>query len=364
MGKTVVIIGMGGHAQGSWFKEIKKHPGLEVIGVVDTNTELLSNLEHIGLSEDVGFTSIDDAVRCGVKPDIAVVATPIYTHHVLCRETMELGINVICEKNMASTIYQGRQMVQCAKDFPELCTAIGTQYRYWNRNWCAKAYFHQPEVPIGPISFLRWESSGNWGEKRSGWRRFLQEVYLEDMALHHFDLMRYVTGMDIVQAKCDTFIPRYSKWQGSSTVFVNFALAKPEDYDNRRNWVWAQYYGDWQRRGPGTSKFEIFCEKGQAEIGGTWLDLKIYEDEEGKKWEEDGYLPGDAGLVEGLGINGDGQQVILEMMIRGIDSKGKVQPGTNFCESFKSFAASMAAIESSRTGKSVWVPDYWKGLLE
>jgi hypothetical protein len=31
-------------------------------------------------------------------------------------------------------------------------------------------------------------------------------------------------------------------------------------------------------------------------------------------------------------------------------------------EAFKSFAVTMACLESSRTGRSVWVPAYWKDM--
>ena len=34
----------------------------------------------------------------------------------------------------------------------------------------------------------------------------------------------------------------------------------------------------------------------------------------------------------------------------------------NFKDVFKSFAAVMGAIESSRQGKAVYIPQYWKGL--
>jgi predicted dehydrogenase len=274
---------------------------------------------------------------------------------------MDLGINVICEKNMASSIYQGRQMVQCAIDHPELATAIGTQYRYFSKNWCAHQFFKQKETPIGDLAYIRWAGAGNWGEKRAGWRRWIQDIYLEDMCTHYFDLLRYITGKDVVQVKCDTFIPKYSQWQGSSTCFVNLALAHPDDYNHRRNWVWVQLYGDWQRRGPGANMEEFNCAKGRATMADFGLTYVKYLDEDGKQVEEDGFLHADAGPVEGF-ENLTGQQVILAMMNRAIDTKAKQQCGTHFREAFKSFSVSMAAIESSRTNKAVWVPDFWKDI--
>ncbi|MHA1717694.1 MAG: Gfo/Idh/MocA family protein [Promethearchaeota archaeon] len=361
---STVIIGMGGHAT-SWRRQVNEHPAFELTGIVDTDTELLDNMHLFGLEEDDGFVSIDDYVMDKGVPDVAIICTPIYTHHVLVKETMDHGINVICEKNMASTIYQGKQMVQCAIDNPKLTTAVGHQYRYWMHNWLAKC-FVQEYNDLGQLGYIRCSSAGNWGEKRRGWRRWLQEVYLEDMAPHHFDLIRYITGLDIVQVKADTFIPKFSPWQGSSTVFASLAIAHPDDYNHRHNWIWAEYYGDWQARGPSRNFFDFYFEKGQFSISGSWLEIKRYLDEDGRKWEDDGFLSIDAGNdgVEHMGTNYTGQGIILEQVKRSIESGGKNQPLNNFKDIFKSFAVSMGAIESSRTGKAVWIPDYWKDIPE
>ncbi|MBD3353764.1 MAG: hypothetical protein GF364_19945 [Candidatus Lokiarchaeota archaeon] len=362
---SVVIIGYGSMARG-WHRWIKTHPNFELEYVIDVNTELLEHLETTGVVEEGNtYINIDTLVKLADKlPDVAVITTPIYTHHVLATEVMDYDIHTICEKNMASTIYQARQMVEYALNKPKLCTAVGTNYRYSPARWTMKKFLEREDCPIGDLSFMRWEQAGNWGEKRTGWRRWLQEIYLEDMCTHWFDLLRYETGLDVVQVRCDTFIPKYSKWQGSSTAFVNLGLAKPEDFEDRSKWVWCQLYGDWQRRGPGYSRFEFFGGKGQAEKKPWGVEYKKYLDEDGKKWEEDGYLFMDAGPMEGIDVPYTDQGFILEMMKRGIESNGKEKPGTHFAEAFKSFAVSMAAIESSRTGKAVWVPDYWKGLLD
>ena len=362
MAYKVALVGLGAQAR-SWIKAIRKHPDFEIFSVIDTDTELLENVKKIvpEIDEDNCFLSIDDLVALSSKPDVAIIITPIYTHHVLVQEAMDYNIHVICEKNMASTIYQGRQLVQYAIDKPHLATAVGTQYRYFTEWWTVRKFFREGDCTIGDLAFIRWSAPGNWGEKRRGWRRWLQEIYIEDMMTHWFDLLRYITGMDIVQIYCDTFIPKYSKWKGSSTAFANVALAHKDDYNHRHNWVWAQLYGDWQKRGPCNSEFMFFCSKGEAKLNAPWgLEIKRYLDEEGYKYEEDGYLP--QADIMNLGTNYTGQEIILEMVKRSIQSNGKYQPETNFKEAFKSFAVSMGAIESSRTGKAVWVPKYWQDM--
>jgi predicted dehydrogenase len=364
--KTCILIGYGniGH---EWEKAIRSHPDWELIGIVDTNTELLQHVPtmNIGIDEDQIFTSIEAAVKFGKKPDLAIVAVPIYFHHVIARAAMDLDINVICEKNMASTIYGGRQMVQCAKDKPHLCTAIDTQYRYLPTNWAAHRFLVQQPSPIGKLGMIKWESNDYRGDVSKPWWWAQADIYLEDMSIHWFDMLRFTTGLDIVQVKADVFIPRYSasSWQGSSEVHANLALARPEDYDNRREWVWCQFYGGFQRRGPTSNTFIFYGGDGQARITDMGVEIKRYTDSsDTRKFEDDGYLPIDAGPVAGAQYTG--HAAILEQMSKAIDSGGKNQPPTNFREAFKSFAVTMACAESSRYNKTVWVPDYWKGLLD
>ncbi len=370
--KKILIVGFGGIAR-SWLREIKNHADYELIGIVDIDTELLENIPKLGtgLDEDQGYMSIEDAVQFGEKPDVAVMCTPINTHSALAKEAMELGINVIVEKNMASDIPQAKQMVQMARAHPELCTAVGTQYRYGQDRWTARQFFQTGAYldMIGELGMILWEDYGFRGERRWGWRRFLQEVYLEDMSVHWFDTLRYITGMNIVQVKADTFMPRYSEWHGSSTVFANLALAKPEDYNDRHKWVWCNFAGDWQR-GPisneQSTRQEFYGKKGFAKLNGFGVEVNQY-----KTWakatndfEQDAFLAMDAGSIENMNSPYTGQGIILEMMSRGIDSGGEKQPGTCFKQAFKSFAVSIACKESSFTGQAVWVPGYWKNFLD
>ena len=230
---------------------------------------------------------------------------------------MEYNINVICEKNMAGDLYQAKQMVAEALKRPQLCTAVGTQYQYGRAEWTARNFIQDPECMIGKLGVIKWESSDYRGEKRFGWRRWLQDVYLEDMSVHWFDLLRYITGMDIIQVRADCFMPRYSEWHGSSEVMAQLALAKKEDWNDRHNWVWCDFYGGWQRCGPTGNDYVFYGSDGQATYNAPYgMAVKKYIDPNNHtKFEEDGYLP--VSDVENLGTDLEGDSIILEMMSRG-----------------------------------------------
>src|SRR6056297_252735 len=293
-----VIIGLGKHARHSWMNNVNRHPDFELAAIVDTDTELLEHVETITkgqVTQDHTYMKISEMVQFEEElPDVAIVATPIYNHHVMIKNAMDAGMNVICEKNMASTIYQGKQMLQLALDNPKLSTAMGTQRRYAAPHWTAKKYLEE-DSEIGDLMTIQWNDAFNWGLYRADWRQWLQELFAEDQMIHWFDLLRWITGMNIVQVRADTFIPRGIDWQGSSTVMANIALARPDDYHHRHNWVWCRFYGDWRRMGPRdiiTDLKEFNGSKGKFRISGQWgLQTWLYTNEMGSKWEEDGYMP-------------------------------------------------------------------------
>ena len=120
-------------------------------------------------------------------------------------------------------------------------------------------------------------------------------------------------------------------------------------------------YGDWQNRGPDEFSFRFFCEKGQATLNDKFgtADTLVYKDTEGVNYEKDGFIS--EKTIENLNTPRNGQGIILDMVKNRLTRK-EIPTGTNFAEAFKSFAVSMAAIESSRTGNAIWVPSYWEDM--
>jgi predicted dehydrogenase len=296
---------------------------------------------------------------------MAIIVTPTYTHHVLAIDALELGLNVISEKNMAVTIDQGRQMVKTAAKYPHLCTAVGTQTRFFPWNWSLKKAYLNNKERFGKITSLNMTYLYNWGKSRQGWRRWLVDLFLDDMAPHHFDLIRYISGLDVVQVQgAVNFKPSFSKFRGSSTTFAILALALPLDYNNPDNWIYMTYRGDWQKKGDLYHRIEVNCEGGELNL----VDRKKYQsliatyftDEEGFNFtREKVAITSD---VENNPHSYDSEVYMLEEMSVAIDSKGHLQPQNNYRDAIKSFAISRGIVESFNAGKAVFLPKYWENL--
>jgi len=266
---------------------------------------------------------------------------------------------------MASTIDQGRQMVKAALAHPEICTTLGTQTRYFPQNWSLKKAYREKIEQFGPITSINMTYLYNWGKTRQGWRRWLPDLFLEDMAPHHFDFLRYLTDMDVVQVQGSAnFIPSFSQFKGSSTTFAILALARPENYSDPDKWIYCTYRGDWQKKGELFHHVEINCEGGDLHLHEQATDkvisATVYDDPEGFKFhKEDIPITSD---VEYNSKQYSAELFLLDEMSRGINSKGVSQPTLNFMNGFKSFAISRGIVESFQTGKAVYLPKYWQNL--
>ena len=268
---NVLVVGSGGHAVNHWRSQINIHGDFKVTGVVDTNPGVLEKIADLwGVPEDAGSYTIDEAIQTGIKADIALIATPIETHHGLCIEAMRNGLNVICEKNMAHSMQAGIEMTRCAIEHPNLATVVGQQYPYWRRsNWAIRKAIGTDQLgQLDNVQCTFNPGKPGWNPgtpTRSGWRRFLDHDYLEDWAVHTLDLFRYFTAMDAVVVSADLWRPHWSKRYGTSSINIRMQMASPSEYEGdfplvcteqtdkaRRlwkngktpnNWVHAQYVG-------------------------------------------------------------------------------------------------------------------------
>ncbi|MHA1791179.1 MAG: Gfo/Idh/MocA family protein [Promethearchaeota archaeon] len=366
-----IIVGMGNHAM-SWKRNIDLHDEIELVACIDTNTEKLENdWKRWGVDEDSVFLTLKELVRWGDGPwdsnTIVIVATPIPTHWVISIEALKLGMNVICEKNLCSSIQQGRTMVKEAMAHPELCTATGTQTRYFYKYWTLKKFITEKADELGPLSFVNFTTLYNSGTREFRWRQMLDDPVLEDMCPHSMDYLRYLTGMDVVEVSAHSFRHGYSNFFGNSGFVATMALAEPGHYEDRDNYLIAQYRADWFKKGKAGQTYELLFENADILMDDKDITVNWYLDKEGRKYKTEKVplaLDVDSyNYPQNRENEYEEQLLILDQMVTGIKSKGKIQPGTNWLDSFKSFSITQAVKEANIHRKVVWLPDYWKNLL-
>ena len=195
--KTCLMIGGGGMA-GRWVNRWTEIFGdrVKIVGLADVNQEILDKHEsEIGLSKSQLFTSYEDAIS-SVKADFCGVATPPQFHAPAVIAALEAGMPVICEKPISDTLDAAKDMVRASQRTGLPCSII-QNYRYArNKQEIVRI---RNEERLGRLQHIvgryapDYRKYGSWGKN---WRHDMDFGMLFEGSVHHFDMLRFLSGAD------------------------------------------------------------------------------------------------------------------------------------------------------------------------
>jgi virulence factor len=110
----IAVVGLGYIAREVHLPALRSLPGVEVVGLVDTEPAALAR----GLAESgfgPGFPSLE-ALLDRVRPDAALVLTPKQFHHAAVRTLLQAGVDVFCEKPLTMRLPEAEEVVRLAGD--------------------------------------------------------------------------------------------------------------------------------------------------------------------------------------------------------------------------------------------------------
>jgi predicted dehydrogenase len=229
---------------------VREAPGVELAAVVDPDQGALRQADATP-----GYAFLEDALAA-VECDAVLVTSPPRTHHAVTKTALEAGKHVLCEKPLATSLEDALDLVGTAHR-AERFVVVSQNYRY---NTPFRAV--QRVLEEGHLGDLAAISVRCMRDTRplfapDDFRYSMRHPYVLDMSIHHFDLIRAVTGREVrgVFAR---------SWRVPDSLFVHHpAVVAVLDLDGG---VPVVYEGDWATRGPETSwngEWEIVGERGR-----------------------------------------------------------------------------------------------------
>lgn len=132
------------------------------------------------------------------KPDFVDIITPPNTHLEMCRIAAEMGIHIICQKPLAPTFEEARQIVECADK-------AGVRFMV-HENWRFQPWYREIKkllddgvvgVKIHSIYF-RSRMGDGWGQDayldRQPYFRDYPRLLVYENGVHFIDTYRYLAG--------------------------------------------------------------------------------------------------------------------------------------------------------------------------
>jgi predicted dehydrogenase len=183
----LVQIGLGGWGR-NWVEEVTREtPGVEPVAWVDIDPAMRERaVVDLELSKKQVFASLEDALA-RVRVDAALVVVPLAAHAGVTRQALEAGLHVLVEKPFAETLEQARALAELARRRQRVLM-VNQNYRWFPAPALARRLLH--EGALGDLVACYLDFHLYFGNEYRYF--FLDEPLLSDMAIHHFDSLRFV----------------------------------------------------------------------------------------------------------------------------------------------------------------------------
>jgi predicted dehydrogenase len=187
--------------------------------------------------------------------DGVVLVSPPATHRELSYTAMGSGKPVLCEKPLAESYGSALEIVEKSNQ-TGVPLFVAQDYRYKPEIQTLKNVLESGDfgqVSSVSVNFFK-------GIVLSGFHQNLKHPLLIDMAVHHFDLMRFLLGSEPVSMYASSWNPGYSWFQNDASTSVNIRFDSGAIVNYTGSWtstgMETSWNGDW--------RFE--CEKGVVSL--------------------------------------------------------------------------------------------------
>jgi predicted dehydrogenase len=234
----LVQIGVGSWGR-NWVEEITRHtPGIEPVAWVDNDPTVRERaVVDLDLPEERMFASLEEALA-RVSADAALVVVPLAGHAAVTRAALEAGLHVLVEKPFTATLGEARALAALAER-QQRVLMVNQNYRWFPAPARARRLLHAGALGDLVACYLDFHLYFGTGYRYF----FLEEPLLSDMAIHHFDALRFVLDDEPVEVSCHS-------WAGPGTPFAGHPAAVATMRFAKGTVV--SYRGSWLTHGPGT----------------------------------------------------------------------------------------------------------------
>lgn len=336
---NVIQIGIGGMGQ-TWLKTVLDSSEVKHAALVEVNDAIAQQqADTYGLDRALIFRSLPEAL-VAVSADAVINVTPPAFHREISLMALAAGLPVLSEKPLATTLADAAAIVQRANETGVL-HMVAQNYRYHVPIQTVKRILAAGEFgPAGSVSVEFFK-----GPHFGGFREEMPYPLIIDMAIHHFDLMRFFLNSDPISVMARSWNPPWSWYKGDASASISLEFAS-------RTVV--SYTGSWCSSGretPWNAHWRFECEHGIIML----QDDRVYTQSRSDELEQLGgysrFKNGDLSEVEPVELTHVAQAYLLHEFYEAV-TQGK--PVVTTCQdNIKSLGIVFDVIKSCETGRVV-----------
>jgi predicted dehydrogenase len=231
----MLLVGLGARGR-YWAQVMHAEPRVEVVGYVDPSSEALARAGR-DFGERPHFTDLASALQAGLGVEALVLATPPGGREAQLALACEHQLPVLVEKPLALDLVEAARFVKMA-EAANIPLMVGLNFRYLGVTEATLRLYR--EGVVGRPEFARFTYERWRDGHRPGINRYpltMEHPMLWEQSIHHFDLLRYVYGVEPESVACRAWNPSWSMYSHETNVAALFTFSEG---------LIVNYQGTWQ----------------------------------------------------------------------------------------------------------------------
>ena len=200
MSINVAVIGVGAMGR-NHARVYSGMPDAQLVGVADTDLHIAESVSrrYGGCPYDNYEKLLDEQ-----RPNAVSVAVPTINHYEVAKSVIQRGIHLVIEKPIAASLEEGREIIDAAET-AEIKLMIGHIERFNPAVIALKMHLSKEE--LGRVFQIHAQRQGPFPTR-------IQNVgVVIDLAVHDLDVMRYISGSEIVRVYAETERRIHSRYE-------------------------------------------------------------------------------------------------------------------------------------------------------
>ena len=274
---------MGGFGRNWYETKLAGSSDVQIVAFVDPVTEALEATRALVASAGTPGAPADgpradevpaaspryhhklEEALASVEADAVLVTASLPGHAPAAGAALAAGKHVLMEKPFAPSVAEARALVEQAEQAKRVLM-ISQNYRYFPA--VRRAQEIVSTGVLGRLGVVHIDFRRNHIERKAFLAKHyaLENPLLADMAIHHFDLMRMITGENARRIRCYAYNPPWS-------LYTDYPAA--EATVEMESGLLVTYRGSWVSPGaitPWTGDWHLEFEKGELFFHGRWDD--------------------------------------------------------------------------------------------
>jgi predicted dehydrogenase len=344
-----VVIGVGGWGQ-HWRTQVLprlKELGLaEAAAAVDINPKVLPLAKtQLGLDDRQIYTDAETALAA-TRPDFVIIVVPPAFHEGMVDLALKYDCHILSEKPIADTMEASCRIFKKVKSAGKKM-AVTMSHRFDQDKQSLEAAIKSGEY--GTLNYIVHRFTHNC-RKFASWGKFRHEIpdpLLVEGTVHHFDILRALSGSNAKTVYALTWNPTWGEYAGDSTGLITLQMENGVKCFYEGAKANASTLNGWEE-----DYIRAECENGTLELDRRWLRVL-----RGDAWERP--LSQDLPLLK--------QPVwknawLAELYVRWLN--GGPVPPNNLDDNMQCTALLFAAIQSAHSGQIVDVQEFLNESLK